>query len=517
MTESVASPAESRPPSVPARRRALPGTLRGRLLVGVILLMAAGFVGADIASYDLLRSFLDARAHRNVVRIADGLDQTLSRQLGIRQTQGLLATASPAELYVGFLDADSRVVTVLSQQTDSPQQRALVALLDTREPVDIRRVPDRPVVAELAGQPFRVLYHPTSGVLVDASAGVDYQVSATVIALPIRNDQETLNRLAVSEAIVTVVTLIVVAGLGVGVLRLGLRPLGAMAATATAIAEGDLTRRVPVDDPRGEVGQLSLALNRAFDERQRADDRLRGFVADASHELRTPLTTIRGWADLYFQGGLNDAAGLETAMTRIAEEAGQVSRLVEELLLLARLDHQRPLDVAAVDLAAIAGEVVGDARVIDPARPITLRLPAPTEPMLAAGDADRIRQVVRNLVGNALQHTPPGTAVSVEVGPDPGAQRIRLSVADRGQGIPEKDLPYVFERFYRSARDHGSGAGLGLAIVRAIVEAQGGTVQVRSSPGQGATFEVSLPRFVPGPEETAPEQGPREQAKRPAS
>jgi two-component system OmpR family sensor kinase len=286
-----------------------------------------------------------------------------------------------------------------------------------------------------------------------------------------------------------------------------------MAVTATAIADGEITRRVPVDHPHSEVGRLASALNRAFDERQQAEQRLRRFVADASHELRTPLTTIRGWADLYFQGGLPDHAGVETAMTRIAEEAAQVSRLVEELLLLARLDQQRPLEATAVDLTAIAREVIDDALVIDAARSITLRPMTGTahrgEPVgspvassvdsaLAIGDPDRLRQVIRNLVGNALQHTPAGTPVEVIVGPDPAApaQRVWLRVTDLGPGIPEKDLPQVFERFYRSNRSHATGTGLGLAIVRAIVEAHGGTVQAWSRPGQGTRFDITLPRFL---------------------
>jgi two-component system OmpR family sensor kinase len=279
-------------------------------------------------------------------------------------------------------------------------------------------------------------------------------------------------------------------------LRLGLRPLGNMAATATAIAGGDTNRRVPVDGAYTEVGRLAAALNHAFDQRQRAEDQLRGYIADASHELRTPLTTIRGWADLYFQGGLPDAAAIETAMSRIADEAGHVSRLVEELLL-ARLDHQRPLGTDAVDLATIAREVAADAQVIDPQRPITLTLPQDPGEAVAVGDADRLRQVVRNLVGNALQNTPPGTPIQVGAGldADDPVHWVRLSVADHGPGIPATDLPHVFERFYRSTRD-SAGTGLGLAIVRAIVQAQGGTVQVWSEPGRGTRFDVTLPRAI---------------------
>lgn len=482
------------------RRHAMPRTLRGRLLAGVLALVTIGFIGADVASYNLLHAYLDARANRNVMRVADGVDQALSRRLGLGQTRQVLQTVSAA-VQVAFLDQAGRPVTILSPRPDRPVEQALTSLVGTGAPVDLRARPDQPVQVSLAEEPYRVVYHPTSGVLVDGEAGSRHAISAIVIAVPSRNDRETLQRLAVTEAIVTAVTLAVIAVFTVLLLRLGLRPLGNMAATATAIAGGDTNRRVPVDGAYTEVGRLAAALNHAFDQRQRAEDQLRGFIADASHELRTPLTTIRGWADLYFQGGLPDAAAIETAMSRIADEAGHVSRLVEELLLLARLDHQRPLGTDAVDLATIAREVAADAQVIDPQRPITLTLPQDSGEAVAVGDADRLRQVVRNLVGNALQHTPSGTPVQVSAGldADDPVHWVRLSVADHGPGIPATDLPHVFERFYRSTRD-SAGTGLGLAIVRAIVQAQGGTVQVWSEPGRGTRFDVTLPRAI----DTAP-------------
>jgi two-component system OmpR family sensor kinase len=234
------------------------------------------------------------------------------------------------------------------------------------------------------------------------------------------------------------------------------------------------------------LAALALAVNLAFDERQRAEERLRRFLADASHELRTPLTTIRGWADLYFQGGLPDRGGLDIAMTRIADDAGQVTRLVEELLLLARLDEERPLEADLVDLAGLAVEVVAAARMVDPTHPITAPSTVDSE-VVVRGDPDRLRQVLRNLVGNAIQHTPAGTAVRVELVRRGG--RVTLTVADAGPGISAADRNLVFERFYRT----GTGTGLGLAITKAIVEAHDGTIRLDSANGTGTEVEVTLP------------------------
>jgi two-component system OmpR family sensor kinase len=487
--------------------RIVPLTLRGRLVAGLLLLVTVTLLGTNLAAYGLLQSFLDDRVDRQLTRTAAGLEQALARQAGLRMTDGVLQAAFPGELTTAFLGVDGRLLTILPRRASTTQQ-ALTRLIGTGAPVDPRRHPGRPVEVELDGRSYRVLYHPAAGRLVDTRASLDLgqPVDAIVVALPVRDNQETLGRLAGVQAAATVIAVLVAGALSVGVLRLGLRPLTAMAATATAIAEGERDRRVPADRPGSEVGQLAVALNHAFDERRRAEDRIRRFVADASHELRTPLTTIRGWADLYFQGGLRDDAGLETAMTRIAEEAAQISRLVEELLLLARLDEQRPLATVPVDLAGIAREVTGDAQVVDGTRPITVDIAPNAGPAVVVGDADRLRQVLRNLVGNALHHTPPGTAIDVRIEADPAdpARRLRLRVTDAGPGIAAADLPHLFERFYRSDPSHtGPGSGLGLAIVQAIVRAHGGGVEAANEPGGGARFDLILPVAAAGSGESA--------------
>ncbi|PRX51356.1 two-component system OmpR family sensor kinase [Prauserella shujinwangii] len=241
-----------------------------------------------------------------------------------------------------------------------------------------------------------------------------------------------------------------------------------------------------------EIAILTDKVQKAFDAEQRAQERLRSFVADASHELRTPLATLHGWIDLYVQGGLRDPDQLDHAMERMQAEVGRMQLLVDELSLLAHLDAARPLDRGPVDVVALAGEVVDDARIVSADRTITLRGAAKA---VVDGDGPRIQQVLRNLVGNAAQHTPPGTPVTVTVSTED--EEVVVTVRDEGDGIAREHLPHVFERLYRAdasrGRDSGGSSGLGLAIVEAIVTAHGGTAGVTSTPGQGTTVRVTFP------------------------
>ncbi|MGY2060274.1 HAMP domain-containing sensor histidine kinase, partial [Nocardia gipuzkoensis] len=274
-----------------------------------------------------------------------------------------------------------------------------------------------------------------------------------------------------------------------------------------AIAAGDLHRRVPVRGVETEVDHLARSVNAMLTRIQhgvaateaseeaarRSEANMRRFVADASHELRTPLTTIRGFAELYRQGASQDP---RQVLERIEAEAARMGVLVEDLLMLARLDAQRPLQRVPVDLLSLAGEVVHGARAMaQRAHPITLEIAPGTGTLEVRGDADRLRQVLVNLVGNAVSHTPPGTPITVRL--TPAADEVRIDVADTGPGLSEEAAARVFERFYRtdSSRTRASGGtGLGLSIVQALVGAHGGTVGVASEPGHGATFTVVLPR-----------------------
>jgi two-component system, OmpR family, sensor kinase len=391
-----------------------------------------------------------------------------------------------------------------------------------------------------------------------------------LVAAPLGNLGALTQRLVLFDLIVGGAIVVVLAAVGVGVVQANLRPLNDIEMSAGQIARGHLEHRVPEGDPRTEIGSLGRSLNgmltqieNAFHAQKeseqaavRSEERMRRFVADASHELRTPLTTIRGFAAHYRQrggaGARTDAAvtggaafspggadglspeELDHLMGRVEAEATRMGLLVEDLLTLARLDQQRPLAVAPVDLLTVAVDTVQDARIVSPGRPIDL-IVAPGTAFLVEGDEPRLRQVLANLVNNALTHTPAGTPVRVKIsrgtvetaapagptgannsggwasGAGPGGTgpipvmppvggrtvpAVVLDIEDDGPGMPPDQAQRVFERFYRAdaARNRASGGtGLGLAIVAGLVAAHGGTVSVRTAPGQGADFQVKLP------------------------
>jgi two-component system OmpR family sensor kinase len=326
-----------------------------------------------------------------------------------------------------------------------------------------------------------------------------------VTGLPEQRVSDTVSTLVTVEVLAVTLALVGAGVAGAVVVRRELRPLERVAATATRVAalplatgEVELAERAPVDDPRSEVGQVGAALNRMLDHvgsalaaRHASEVQLRQFVADASHELRTPLAAIRGYAELTLrhleQGGGDTAHSME----RISSQADRMTTLVEDLLLLARLDAGRPLERAEVDLTRLVLDAVSDAHAAGGDHP--LRLDLPDEPVTVTGDASRLAQVLANLLANARTHTPAGTAVTIGIAADPSG--ARLSVADAGPGIAPELLPRVFERFARGSasrsRENGS-TGLGLAIVHAVVGAHGGTVAVTSRPGR-TEFTVHLP------------------------
>lgn len=320
-----------------------------------------------------------------------------------------------------------------------------------------------------------------------------------ITALPIDDVQDTIDRLILFEVLGA---LAILAALGVvswWVVHLGIRPIKTMTETATEIAGGDLTVRVPEAASGTEAAELAVALNTmlghietAMDESAESQERLRRFVADASHELRTPVTTIRGYAELYRHGGLAEPDALADAMRRTEQEAARMSRLVEDMLLLARLDEQRPVERAPVDLAALAGDAGADARAAAPDR--VVRVEGADEPLLVLGDDDRLRQVIANVVGNALVHTDVTVPITIRVS-RAGTDAV-LEVEDRGDGMPAEIADRAMERFFRAdpARSrHRGGSGLGLAIVDATVTAHGGAVELDSQPGVGTTVRLRLP------------------------
>jgi two-component system OmpR family sensor kinase len=330
--------------------------------------------------------------------------------------------------------------------------------------------------------------------------------NVVVVAAPLSDVNHTVSRLVALEVVIGLVVLLLLAGAGYLVIRRSLQPLVDVEHTAVAIAGGDLSRRVPDLDPRTEIGRLTRALNamlgqiehafaRQRDSEQAArasEDRMRRFVADASHELRTPLTSIRGFAELHRQGAVRDPREVARLMRRVEDEAMRMGMLVDDLLLLARMDQERPLDHRPVDLLTVVADVVHDARAVAPDRRIELDVV--DAPPIVLGDDARLHQVVQNLVTNALRHTPDNTVVEVRL----RSQDLRavIEVVDHGPGLSPQLRERVFERFYRvessRTRDSG-GAGLGLAIVAALVSAHRGAVSVDETPGGGATFRVMLP------------------------
>ncbi|WP_189104120.1 sensor histidine kinase [Streptomyces kronopolitis] len=342
----------------------------------------------------------------------------------------------------------------------------------------------------------------------------DYRVQSgkrgtLVLGLPLRYVQGTVGRLALIEGCVTLAGLIAAGIAGSAMVGIALRPLRRVAATATRVSELPLHRgevalhvRVPASesDGRTEVGQVGAALNRmlghvgsALSARQESEMRVRRFVADASHELRTPLASIRGYAELTRRGREQPGPETRHALGRIESEAERMTGLVEDLLLLARLDSGRPLSCARTDLSPLVVDAVSDARVAGPGH--RWRLELPDEPALVCGDGERLHQVLVNLLANARTHTPEGTTVTARVVAAGRGGPVRLAVQDDGPGIPAELLPHVFERFARgdASRSRTAGStGLGLAIVRAVVAAHGGTVGVDSVPGR-TVFTVTLP------------------------
>lgn len=334
------------------------------------------------------------------------------------------------------------------------------------------------------------------------AARADGPAGTLLVALPLDDVDEAVRRLVAVELLAGAALLAVLGLVTWWVVHLGVRPVRRMTEAATAIAGGDLTRRVPTSAPGTEAGDLGVALNQmlerievAFDERTETEARLRRFIGDASHELRTPVATIRGYAELYRVGALSEPTALDDALRRTEEEAVRMGGLIDDLLHLARLDQGRPLATDPVDLAQLAADAALDAGALAPEREVTVTAP---DPVLVRGDDARLRQVVTNLVANALVHAP-GAAVRLEVGTD--GDGAVLVVADDGPGMAAADADRAFERFYRAdtSRDrHRGGSGLGLAIVEATVRSHGGRVELTTAPGQGTTVRVHLPRLDAG-------------------
>jgi two-component system OmpR family sensor kinase len=481
--------------------------LRVTIVVVLLALVALALAASGILATTIMRGYLTDRVDEQLrqtsvplLRFAPGNRPLPSGQNRVRQIPGLVVAQ--------YNDADGY-----------SENGLLGARLKESEPLPELPVLNLNQVRQLNGKPFdvpavsggatwRVLAVP----LVDGSGSV-------MVAQSLRDMDHTITRLVGVQLAAGVILLILLAGIGTFVVRRSLRGLEDVEHTAVAIAGGDLSRRVPQRDPRTEVGRLSLAMNQmlgqietAFAQRtasefaarrsedaarrseeaaRQSEDRMRRFVADASHELRTPLTSIRGFAELARQRG--DVSDPDT-MRRIEDEAKRMGLLVDDLLLLARLDQQRPLRMESVDLLPIAADALHNAQAIQPDRPLSLTILPGSEAPVVEGDEARLRQVLGNLVSNALNYTPADAPITVSVGTR--SQEAVLEVSDTGPGLSDEQKARVFERFYRAdtARTRSTGgSGLGLSIVAALVAAHNGRVTTTDTIPHGATFTIYLP------------------------
>ena len=456
-------------------------SLRTRLVLVLGSLAVAGLLVADVSTYYSLRSFLVQRVDRSLVASASVLGHSPRIDSGDFRT---LAASNPGG-YVGVLTAGSLQWGQFRGRVGEavpPQPKLTAAQVSSLDPNTTYTV-----AASQGGTRFRARLVP----LVGGS-------TALVLALPLGEVDATLHRLLLIELLVSLGVVAAVVGFGLWLVRVGLRPLRRIEETAGAIAAGDLSRRIEETSERTEVGRLGAALNamlghieRAFSERAASEARLRRFIADASHELRTPLSAVAAYAELFRRGARDRPDDLARAMSGIEREAARMAVLVDDLLLLARLDQGRPLERKDVDLTELVEEAVETARAVEPDRRIELDAP---EPLVVQGDPGRLRQVIDNLLANVRAHTPAGAGATVRVARENG--NAIVEVADEGPGLSEEQAGKVFDRFYRGdpSRSHDAGSsGLGLSIVAAVTGAHGGDVSVRTDNGGGATFRVRLP------------------------
>jgi two-component system OmpR family sensor kinase len=513
--------------------------LRLKLVAAVMALVTAALLVIGVSSFIALREYLQGRLDsdlRGVSADLNALSVEVFEHPFVQSQVGI-----PTRFYAQVVTPNGLTTALVSQH----YERGQLPEVPTTTNAAAASVGDIHVVRSIDGdRRWRLLVTRLS------TGPTDY----LVVAADMSDVDSTLSRLVVAELLVGAGMLILLAVAGTAMVRASLRPLRSIEHTAAAIAGGDLTQRIPEfepghEEPRTEVGHLARSLNTMLGQveaaftaqaaseaaarsaeaaarsaaeaaqlsesrARRSEERMRQFVADASHELRTPLTTIRGFAELYRQGAARSPDEAERLVRRIEGEAARMGLLVEDLLLLARLDMERPLVPSALELRVIANDAVIAAQAVAPDRQITLEIAEGTGPLVVNGDESRLRQVTGNLMTNALVHTPAGTPVWLRLRRE--ADQAVMEVTDAGPGLAPEQVERVFERFYRAdtartRRDGGSpaptsGTGLGLAIVAALVSAHRGTVEVESQPGQGATFRVRLP-VAPATEIAAVEAG----------
>ena len=484
------------------RYKPAPGqwSLRNRLVVGVVILGALGIAASDFAAQTAFRTFLIAQVDAQLESVAGGSLLRLDRAGIYNQDKDKNNEEEPifrpfeplrdvpSDISITLLDADGNILGTVG---DSQSPQRIQTLVAGFTPKDVSQYQDRPFTLDSRGSSsdYRVLAR-----LLPSSAG------SVVTAVSLKGVEKAMNQLRFLFLAVGFLVLILLALIARRIIGISLKPLTTVEETAEAFARWDFSARLPEARGDTEVGRLTSALNQmlqrieeSFAARVASEEKLRRFVADASHELRTPLTAIRGFAELHRQGAIQGEEKTSELVRRIEQESVRMSSLVEDLLLLARLDQSREMTMEPVDVSTLVKEAVASARAAGPEYEITIELPE--EDLFVLGDSLRIHQVIANLLANARVHTPKGTKIVASARQDDLGTYV--SVSDNGPGLSEESQKKVFERFYRAdpsrVRNGVEGTGLGLSIVDAVMSAHGGEVRVQSELGKGATFTLFFP------------------------
>ena len=467
-------------------------SLRNRLILASVVLASFAIIASDFAANAALRTYLISQVDDQLINISNTSLNRLDRA-GIAPLEAddknspfkILEPLRgvPTATSITLLDIDGNLIGQVGGELGG-KNFAVTGL----KIAEVSQYKNRPFTIEgRDGEPdIRALAQmlPTG-------------MGSVIVADSLEKVDKTLSQLRFLFLILGLIALIAIAMAARWIIALGLKPLEAVEDTAEAIAAGDLSARLPAAKPDTEVGRLTTSLNtmlarieESFTARLESENKLRRFVADASHELRTPLTAIRGFAELHRQGAVVGEEKTKELINRIEKESVRMSSLVEDLLLLARLDQSRELAKEPVDLNTLITEAVASARAAGPNHPIEIKLEA--SEIFVLGDSQRIHQVIANLLANARAHTPDGTEISITA--MQGVSETTIAVSDKGPGLSKADQDRIFERFYRAdpsrVRNSGEGSGLGLSIVDAVMKAHGGYVSVKSEVGRGATFTL---------------------------
>jgi two-component system OmpR family sensor kinase len=465
-------------------------SLRNRLTIGVLVLSAIGFAGAGLGSQALLKNYLMKQVDEQLLSVVGGTADRLDRA-GIADDQDSDTTRAqpttplnrvPTSISVTVLDPFGNLIGGIGGDLNSNQITDYVKGL---LPGQVAAFGSKPFTIQAPGADFRV-----------ATTVLPSSLGSVIVAQSLNDFDRTTHQIGVVFLIIGGFVLLFIAFASRQVIKIGMNPLEKIEETAEKIAAGDLSARLDNFEPDTEVGRLSTSLNimlsrieESFAARSESEDKLRRFVADASHELRTPLTSIRGFAELHRQGAVPDGEKTKELIGRIEKESMRMGYLVEDLLMLARMDQSRELVMEDVDLSAQVKEAVSSAQAAGPDHPVTMNI---ADNVHTHGDADKIYQVITNLLANARTHTPEGTQIHVATYSNEDGSYI--TVADNGPGLSLEDQEKIFERFYRvdtsRQRNSREGSGLGLSIVDEVMKAHGGTVSVASEPRNGATFTL---------------------------